>query len=58
MAAYYPVLIAASHSFHTHDGSREESRPYLESVINQKRCMIQITEKVVPLVRVKSEFME
>ena len=36
MGAYCPALIAASHSFHTHDGSRKESHPYLESLSNQK----------------------
>ena len=30
------LWIAASHSFHTHDGSRKESHPYLESVSDQK----------------------
>ena len=36
MGAYCPTLIAASHSFHTHDGPRKESHPYLESVSDQK----------------------
>ena len=56
MGAYCPTLIAASHSFHR-TMARARSHILIWNLLVTRK-VIQITEKVVPLVLAKSEFLE